>query len=80
MARHRRHYEVWDSTPTGADIVGRADSLPAALMLYLHTRKATPHHTINLLGDKPTSRRPAGRSMWWQLSAYRKSRLAAPEG
>jgi hypothetical protein len=54
MARRQRHYEVWDSTPTGADIVGHADNLPAALMLYLRTRKTAPGHTINLLVDKPT--------------------------
>jgi hypothetical protein len=56
MARHPRRYEVWDSTPTRADIVGHADTLPAALMLYLHTRKTKPSHTINLLVDKPTRR------------------------
>lgn len=56
MAMRPRRYEVWDITPTRADIVGHADSLPTALMLYLHTRKATPGHTINLLVDKPTSR------------------------
>ncbi|MBO0883363.1 MAG: hypothetical protein J2P17_24115 [Mycobacterium sp.] len=55
MARRPRHYEVWDSTPTGADIVGHADSLLAALTLYLQTRKTAPGHTINLLVDKPTS-------------------------
>jgi hypothetical protein len=55
MAVHPRHYEVWDSTPTRADIVGYADSLPAALRLYLRTRKATPGHTINLLVDEPAS-------------------------
>src|SRR5262249_47789847 len=55
MAMQPRRYEVWDSTPTRADIVGHADSLPAALMLYLHTRKTTPGHTINLLVNKPTS-------------------------
>lgn len=53
MAMHPRHYEVWDSTPTGADIVGRASSLPAALRLYLRTRKTAPGHTINLLVDEP---------------------------
>jgi hypothetical protein len=58
MARRPRHYEVWDSTPTGADIVGHADSLLAALSLYLHTRKTAPGHTINLLVDKPTNPRP----------------------
>jgi hypothetical protein len=56
MARNRRHYEVWDGTPTGADIVGHADSLPAALRLYLRTRKAAPRHTVNLLGHKSTGR------------------------
>jgi hypothetical protein len=55
MAMHTRHYEIWDSTPTGADIVGRADSLPAALMLYLRTRKTAPGHTINLLVNESTS-------------------------
>jgi hypothetical protein len=49
MTMHPRHYEVWDSTPTRADIVGHAESLPAALMLYLRTRKTAPGHTINLL-------------------------------
>jgi hypothetical protein len=58
MARHRCHYEVWDGTPTGADIVGYADNLPAALMLYMRTRKAAPHHTISLLLSR-SSRRPA---------------------
>lgn len=57
MTRRPRHYEVWDSTPTGADIVGHADSLLAALTLYLQTRKTAPGHTINLLVDKPTSPR-----------------------
>jgi hypothetical protein len=57
MAMHPRHYEVWDSTATGADMVGHADSLPAALMLYLRIRKTAPGHTINLLVDEPTSRR-----------------------
>jgi uncharacterized membrane protein len=57
MTRSPRHYEVWDSTPTGADIVGHADSLLAALTLYLQTRKTAPGHTINLLVDKPTSPR-----------------------
>jgi hypothetical protein len=57
MAAHPRHYEVWDSTSTGANIVGHADSLPAALMLYLRTRKTAPGHTINLLVDEPTSAR-----------------------
>jgi hypothetical protein len=57
MAMHPRRYEVWDSTPTRADIVGHAESLPAALMLYLHTRKTTPGHTINLLVDRPTDHR-----------------------
>jgi hypothetical protein len=57
MAIYARHYEVWDSTPTRADIVGQADTLPAALMLYLRTRKTTPGHTINLLMDEPTSAR-----------------------
>lgn len=52
MAMHARHYEVWDSTPTHADIVGRADSLPAALKLYLRTRKTAPGHTINVLVDE----------------------------
>jgi hypothetical protein len=55
MATHTRHYEVWDSTLTRADIVGHADSLPAALKLYLHTRKAKPGHTINLLVNEPAS-------------------------
>lgn len=55
MAMHPRCYEVWDSTPTHADIVGRADSLPAALRLYLRTRKTAPGHTINLLVDKSAS-------------------------
>jgi hypothetical protein len=53
MAMHPRCYEVWDSTPTRADIVGRADSLPAALRLYLRTRKTAPGHTINLFVDNP---------------------------
>jgi hypothetical protein len=57
MARRPCRYEVWDSTPTGGDIVGHADSLPAGLMLYLRTRKTAPGHTINLLVDKPTSPR-----------------------
>lgn len=57
MAMHPRHYEVWDSTPTRADIVGRADTLPAALLLYLRTRKTAPGHTINLLVDQPTCHR-----------------------
>jgi hypothetical protein len=57
MATHPRRYEIWDSTPTHADIVGHADSLPSALMLYLHTRKTTRGHTINLLVDKPTGTR-----------------------
>jgi hypothetical protein len=52
MAMHPRCYEVWDSTPTRADMVGRANSLPAALRLYLRTRKIAPGHTINLLVDK----------------------------
>lgn len=56
MARPPRRYEVWDSTPTRADIVGHADSLPAALMLYLRARKTARGHTINLLVDKPTNR------------------------
>jgi hypothetical protein len=55
MARHPHHYEVWDSTPTRADIVGHADSLPAALMLYRRTRKTAPGHTINVLVDERTS-------------------------
>jgi hypothetical protein len=55
MAMQSRHYEVWESTPTGADIVGNADSLPAALMLYLRTRKTAPAHTIKLLVDEPVS-------------------------
>jgi hypothetical protein len=63
MAMHPHRYEVWDSTPTRADIVGHADSLPAALMLYLHTRKTKPGHTINLLVDKPTSPR-------WMRTVY----------
>jgi hypothetical protein len=57
MARRPCHYEIWDSTPSGADIVGHADSLLAALTLYLQTRKTAPGHTINLLVDKPTSPR-----------------------
>jgi hypothetical protein len=57
MAMHTRRYEVWDSTPTGANIVGDADNLPAALLLYLRIRKTAPGHTINLLVDEPTSAR-----------------------
>jgi hypothetical protein len=57
MARHPHRYEVWDSTPTRADIVGHTDSLLAALMLYRRTRKTAPGHTIDLLVDKPTRRR-----------------------
>jgi hypothetical protein len=70
MAKHPRHYEVWDSTPTGADIVGHADSLLAALTLYLQTRKTAPGHTINLLVDKPTSPRRVRTIRWtlWFLS------------
>jgi hypothetical protein len=49
ITMHRRHSEVWDSTPTHSDIVGDADSLPAALMLYMRTSKAARGHTINLL-------------------------------
>jgi hypothetical protein len=55
MATHPRHYEVWDSTPTRADIVGHAYSLPSALRLYLRTRKTAPGHTINLLVNEPAS-------------------------
>jgi hypothetical protein len=57
MAVHPRRYEVWDSTLTRADIVGHADSLPAALRLYLRTRKTASGHTINLLVDKSASPR-----------------------
>ncbi|BBZ15239.1 hypothetical protein [Mycobacterium branderi] len=49
MATHRHHYEIWDSTPTGADIVGEVDTLRAALALYVRTRRATRGHTIDLL-------------------------------
>jgi hypothetical protein len=55
MTMHRHHYEIWDSTPTRGDIVGAADSLPAALMLYIRTRKATRGHTVNLLVDESPS-------------------------
>jgi hypothetical protein len=57
MAMHRHHYEVWDSTANGADLVGDADTLPAALMLYVRTRKVAPGHTINLLIDESPSPR-----------------------
>jgi hypothetical protein len=44
-----RHYEIWDSTPTHADVVGDADTLTAALLLYVRTRRVARGHTINLL-------------------------------
>ncbi|WP_160315050.1 hypothetical protein [Mycobacterium heckeshornense] len=56
MTMHRHHYEIWDSTPTGADIVAAANTLPAALRLYMRARKTPRGHTINLLVDAPPAR------------------------
>ncbi|GAB4914494.1 hypothetical protein [Mycobacterium avium] len=56
MAIHRRHYEIWDSTPAGADIVAAANTLPTALMLYIRARKTTRGHQINPVVDDPPVR------------------------
>lgn len=53
---HRHHYEIWDSTAAGADIVAAANTLPTALRLYIRARKTTRGHTINLLVDDPSAR------------------------
>jgi hypothetical protein len=43
------HYEIWESTRTHADVVGHADTLLGALMLYLRTRRARRGRAVKLL-------------------------------
>ena len=47
----QRHYEIWDSTPAHADIVGDADTFAGALVAYVRARRARHGHTINVLVD-----------------------------
>jgi hypothetical protein len=47
----RRHYEILDSTPAHADIVGAADTFAGALVVYVRARRARRDHTINVLVD-----------------------------
>lgn len=54
---HRHHYEIWDTTAAGANIVAAANTLPTALRLYIRARKTARGHQINLLIDEPQERR-----------------------
>ncbi len=48
----RRHYEIWDSTPNHADLVGDTDTLRGALVAYVRARRAAGRdHTIHVLTD-----------------------------
>ncbi len=56
MPTRRDHYEAWASTPTHADVVGEAETLPVAVVLYMRACRARRGHTINLLVDSlPTA-------------------------
>jgi hypothetical protein len=55
------HYEVWANTPTYANMVGEANTLLGALVLYVHARRATRGRTINLLVNDPPADGDSGR-------------------
>lgn len=57
VAGAQKHYEVWASTPTCAAIVGSANTLLGALMLYARVRRTEPNRTISVLVNGPAADR-----------------------